>query len=168
MNMFTFKWFTKQPLLYMSIEMLLESVFSLKWTHAFSVWELFVVYANKTDRVHEYHWKWILDNLDIIILNREEGPAFVLSLLNILGVIKRCLEKPRFFPVVIVTSFTQLPLFPEGSFELLGLTTFESVELQLLLMRDSIPSTLLSLAESGKVADKLGMNFEGSFLIKLI
>jgi hypothetical protein len=97
-SMFTLKLGVKYPLLNMSVEMLLEGVFPLKWAYAFGVRELLVAYANKTDRISEYHWVRILDNLNIIILNQEEGPTFVLRLLNILSVIKHCLEKPRFFP----------------------------------------------------------------------
>ena len=36
-SMFTLKLHVKRPLLYMSIEMLLEGVFPLKWVHAFCV-----------------------------------------------------------------------------------------------------------------------------------
>ena len=127
--MFTLKWCAKHSLLYMSVEILLESIFLLKWAHALSIRELLIAYANKTDRIYEYHQVWILGNLDIVILNREEGPSFVLRFLNILDIVKCCLEKSQYFSSSVVARFTHLPLSPEGSFNLLGLIAFKSDEI---------------------------------------
>jgi hypothetical protein len=55
-SMFTLERFVKHSVFYMSVEMLLEGVFSLKWAHTFGIRELLVAYANKTNQFCEYHW----------------------------------------------------------------------------------------------------------------
>jgi hypothetical protein len=99
--------------------------------YAFGVRELFVAYANKDKQDTRISPRvWILDDPDIVIPNREDGSGFCLeAVVHSWCHQTAALGKPKAFPGVVVTCFTQPPLSPTGSLELLSLTAFESVKL---------------------------------------